>query len=135
MWRHVSSPERLADGTTRQNPLGVAYIIYTDISHMCFVNMNPNRPIWKATAPTPEEMVSGLGNDGFYAYCAAVEILAKEGFILHHTEIDKVLNAVGATRKRWVTFEGPNRVSLRIDPSQNIPPVVESTVIWERVQK
>ena len=30
MWRLVSWPQRLADGTTRQNPLRVSYIIYTD---------------------------------------------------------------------------------------------------------
>jgi hypothetical protein len=42
-------------------------------------------------------------------------------------------NFVGQTWKRWFTFDGPNRVSLRVDgPS---PPMVENTLIWERVQK
>lgn len=136
MWRLVSWPQRLADGTTRQNPMSAAYIIYTDTSHMCFVGMNPNRPKWKsATAPTPEEMTSGLGRNDFGAYCGTVEVHAKEGFILHHVEIEKSPNLVGTTRKRWFTFDGPNRVALRIDPSQNTAPVVESTLIWERVQK
>lgn len=136
MWRLVSWPQQLADGTTRQNPLSAGYLIYSDTSHMCFVAMNPSRTNWKSPAtPTPEEMVSGWGNSGFYAYCATVEIHVKEGFVLHHVEIDKIPNRVGATRKRWFTFQGPNRIALRIDPSENNPPIVESTLIWERIEK
>jgi len=136
MWRLVSWAERLADGTTIQSPLSVGYIIYTDTGHMCFAAMNPSRPKWKsAAAPTPEEIASGLGNSGFYAYCASVEVHAKEGFVLHHAEIDKSPNRIGGTRKRWFTFQGPNRIALRIDPAENNPPIVESTLIWERVQK
>jgi len=136
MWRLVSWTQRLDDGTTMQNPLSVAYIVYTDTSHMCFVAMNPSRPKWKLeAAPTPEEIESGLGNGGFYAYCATVEVHAKEGFVLHTVEIDKSPNRVGATRKRWFTFQGPNRIALRIDSSENNPRVVESTLIWERIQK
>lgn len=136
MWRLVSWPQRLADGTTRQNSESVGYIIYTDTSHMCFVAMNPSRPKWKsAVAPTQEELVSGLGSGGFYAYCGTVEVHSKEGFIIHHVEIDKSPNLVGEIRKRWFTFHGPNRVELRIDPPENAPHVLESTLIWERVQK
>ena len=136
MWRLVSRPERLADGTMKQNSRSFAYIIYTDTGHMCFVSMNPSRPNWKsANAPTTEEMVSGLVNNGFGAYCATVEVHAKEGFVLHHVEIEKSPNLVGRTRKRWFTFDGPNHLSLRIDPPELIPPIVESTLIWERVQK
>src|ERR1700722_10166013 len=73
MWRQVSFPERLANGTTRHNPLSVAYIIYTDTGHMCYVGMTPNRPRWKsAVAPTPEEALSGF--PGSYSYCGTVEI-------------------------------------------------------------
>jgi lipocalin-like protein len=140
MWRLVSWPERLADGTTRQNPLSVAYLIYTDTGHMCYVTMKPNRPRWKsANAPTPEEALSAF--PGSYGYCATVEIHAKEGFVIHHVEIDTVPNFVGTDRKRWFAFQGPNRVSLRLDkpasPRINSPtsPVVESTLIWERVVK
>jgi len=132
MWRLVSWPERLADGTTRQDPKSVAYIIYTDTGHMCYVNMDPNRPRWKsAAAPTPEEALSGI--TGLGAYCATVEIHAKEGFVIHHVEIDAVPNTVGTDRKRWFTFQGPNRLSLRTDPPT--AGTVESTLIWERVVK
>ena len=134
MWRLVSWTERLADGTTRQNPFSVAYIIYTDTGHMCYVGMNPNRPRWKLeAAPTPEEALSGI--TGLGAYCAAVEIHAKEGFVIHHVEIERSPNLVGRARKRWFTFQGQNRVSLRIDTPELISPVVESILTWERVEK
>jgi hypothetical protein len=134
MWRLVSRPERLADGTTKQNPQSVGYLIYTDNNHMCFVSMNPNRSkSQSATAPTPEEIVSWF--NGFGAYCSTVEVHAKEGFVLHHVEINNSPNGIGTTRKRWFTFDGPNRLTLKIDPSQNTPPIVESSLIFERVQK
>ncbi len=133
MWRLVSRTQRFADGTTRQNPISVAYLIYTD-GHMCYVAMNPNRPRWKSeTAPTPEEALSGI--KGFGAYCATIEIHAKEGFVVHHVEIERVPNIVGRARKRWFTFQGTNRVSLRIDTPELTSPVVEDVLIWERVAK
>jgi hypothetical protein len=132
-WRLVSWPQRMTDGTTKQNPKSVGYLIYTDDGHMCFVTMNPNRPKWKSGTPTADEMATSLGGDGFNAYCSAVEIHAKEGFVLHKVELDGNPSNVGTVRKRWFTFDGPNRLSLRID--QNGPGVTESTLIWERVQK
>jgi Lipocalin-like domain len=135
LWRLVSNPQRLADGTTRQGSNSVAYVFFdTDASHMCFVSMNPNRPRWKSeTAPTPEERLSAMM--GFGAYCAAVEIHAKEGFIVRHYELHNNPNAVGRATKRWYTFQGTNRMLLRIDSQELNPPVVESTLIWERVVK
>jgi hypothetical protein len=134
MWRLVSWPQRLADGTTRQDARSVAYLIYTDTGHMCYVAMNPNRPRWKSeSAPTPEEALSGI--TGLGAYCATVEIHAREGFVVHHVEIERSPNIVGRARKRWFTFQGTNRVSLRIDRPELTSPVVESTLIWERVVK
>ena len=135
MWRLVSNPQRLADGTMRQGSNNVAYVMFdTDAGHMCFVSMNPNRPRWKSeTAPTPEERLSVTR--GFGAYCATVEIHAKEGFIVRHYEINQNPNAVGKATKRWYTFQGTNRMSLRIDTPELNSPVVESTLIWERVVK
>src|ERR1043165_2680006 len=65
MWRLVSNPQRLADGTTRQGANNVPAIGYAffDASgkHMCFITMSPNRPTWKsAGGPTPEEAVTTL---------------------------------------------------------------------------
>jgi Lipocalin-like domain len=134
-WRLVSWPQRLADGTTRQDPKSTAYIIYTDSGHMCSVAMAPNRQPWASeAAPTGAEAVAAMGRAGLYAYCARVEIHSAEGFVLHHVEIDKSPNGVGRVRKRWFTFQGPNRVALRIDSPELVAPVVESTLIWERVQ-
>jgi len=53
--------------------------------------------------------------------------------VSHHIEIAKNPNTVGRDNKRWFTFDGPNRVALRVD--NPAPPVVESTLIWERVVK
>ena len=135
MWRLVSNPQRLADGTIRQSSNNVAYVVFdSDAGHMCYVTMNPNRPRWKSeTAPTPEERLSAM--TGFGAYCATVEIHAKEGFIVRHYELHNNPNAVGRATKRWYTFQGTNRMSLRIDSQELTPPVVESTLIWERVVK
>ena len=106
----------------------------SNATHMCFVSMNPNRPRWKSeTAPTPEEGLSAI--KGFGAYCGTVEIHAKEGFIVRHYEINQSPNAVGKVTKRWYTFQGTNRMSLRIDTPELTSPVVENTLIWERVGK
>jgi len=72
---------------------------------------------------------------GFIAYCSTVEVHPKEGFVIHHVEIENRPNLVGMARKRWFAFQGPNRVSLRIDTPELAAPVVESTLIWERVVK
>jgi hypothetical protein len=134
MWRLASWQQRLADGTTRRPANSVAYIIYTETGHMCYVAMNPNRPTWSSErAPTAEEALSGI--TGFGGYCARVDVHAKEGFVLHHVEIEKTPNIVGRTRKRWFTFEGPDRISLRVDRAELAPGVAESILTWERVRK
>lgn len=135
MWRLVSNPQRFKDGTTRQGSNNVAYAMFdADASHMCFVSMDPKRPLWKSeNAPTPEEGLSAI--KGLGAYCATIEIHAKEGFLLRHYEIYQNPNAVGKVTKRWYTFQGPNRMSLRIDPAELNPPLVENTLTWERVGK
>ncbi len=135
MWRLVSSQQRLADGTTRQSSNSIAYAFFdTEVSHMCYLNMNSDRPRWKSeAAPTLDEGLSAV--KGFSAYCATVEIHAKEGFLLRHYELNLNPNAVGKATKRWYTFQGTNRLTLRLDTPELKPPVVESTLIWERVGK
>jgi hypothetical protein len=133
IWRLVSWEQRLADGTTRQAPNSVGYIIYTDTGHICYVGINPSRPKWKSSIPTESEALSGIVGMG--AYCGTVEVHANEGFVLHHVEIERVPNNVGMVRKRWFTFDSPNRLSLRIDSPELIAPIVESTLTWERVTK
>lgn len=133
MWRLVSNPQRLADGTTREGANSMAYAFFdAHASHMCFISMNPNRPQWKSeNAPTPEQGLTAIR--GFGAYCATIEIHPKEGFLLRRYEINQNPNAVGRTTKRWYTFQGSNRMTLRVDTPELNPPVVENTLIWERL--
>jgi len=135
MWRLVSNPQRLADGTTRQGSNTVGYASFDSNGRlMCFLSMNPNRPRWKTEAtPTPEEGLSAI--QGFGAYCATIEIHPKEGFMLRHYEINQTPNVVGKETKRWYTFQGTDRMSLRVDASELNRPVIESTFVWERVAK
>ena len=55
--------------------------------------------------------------------------------MVRHYEINQTPNAVGGETKRWFTFQGRDRMSLRVDPSELNPPVVETTFVWERVVK
>jgi hypothetical protein len=135
MWRLVGNPQRLADGTTRQSSNSVGYAFFdANAGHMCFLSMNPDRPAWKAEGrPTPDEAAAALR--GFGAYCATIEINAKEGFMVRRYDLNQTPNAVGKTTKRWYTFQGANRMSLRVDAAELNAPVVESTFVWERVVK
>ena len=135
LWHLVSNPQRLADGTTREGANSVAYAFFdADAKHMCFISMNPNRPRWKSeTAPTADEALSTIR--GFGAYCATIEINPKEGFIVRQYDINQNPNAVGRTTKRWYTFQGTNRMTLRVDTPELNAPVVENILIWERVSK
>jgi hypothetical protein len=134
-WRLVSSTQRFKDDTTRENQNLAGYILYADSGHMCAVLMNRNRPNWNSeTAPTADEMKSTLSGADFSAYCSTVEVHAKEGFVLHHVELEKSPNIVGRTRKRWFTLKG-NRLTLRIDPPELPSPLVDWTLVWERVER
>jgi len=134
MWRLVSNPQRLTDGTTREGSNSVGYAFFDpNAGHMCFLSMNPDRARWKSeTTATPEEASSTIR--GFGAYCATIEIHAKEGFMVRHYDINQNPNAVGKATTRWYTFEGPDRMSLRVDSAELNRPVVESAFVWERVK-
>ena len=131
-WRLVSWTQRLADGSLRDAPRSSGRIIYADSGHMCWTGIDPNRPQWEVlSAPTESELASAYR--GMRAYCAAVEVNLSEGYVLHHVEIARLPHAVGITRKRWFTLEGENRLVLSVDAAELAPPVVESTLIWERL--
>jgi hypothetical protein len=131
-WRLVSWDERLADGTTRHNPRTVGSLIYSDSGRMCAVIMDPNRPSWRGR---PDDAQVRTAWDGFVAYCGAYEVNAAEGFVVHHVDLEKSPAIVGAKRKRWFTFDGPNRLVLRIDQPENVGTIAESRLIWERVTR
>jgi hypothetical protein len=134
MWRLVSNPQRLTDGTTREGPNTVGYAFFdANAGRMCFLSMNPKRPPWKSeSTPTAEEGLSAIR--GFGAYCATIEIHANEGFMVRHYEINQTPNAVGRTTKRWYAFQGTDRMLLRVDASELNPPLAENTFVWERVK-
>lgn len=129
-WRLVSWTERLADGTSRRNPRSVGSLMYSDSGRMCGVIMDPDRPAWKSRRPEDAEVRAAF--DGFVAYCGTYELHAADGFVVHHVDIEKSPSSVGITRKRWVQFLGPNRLSLRIDPAENGANVAESVLVWQR---
>jgi hypothetical protein len=45
-WRLVSWEARLADGSTRKNPMSTGSLIYSDSGRMCAMLMDPNRAKW-----------------------------------------------------------------------------------------
>jgi len=131
-WRLVSWTERLVDGSTRPNAQTVGYLIYTDAGRMCAMFMDPNRPKWnEPRAPTGTEALSAIS--GMTSYCGTYEINPRDGFIIHHVEIETRPNLVGLARRRLFSFEGNDRLILRVDPSET-PGIVSATLVWERVQ-
>lgn len=133
MWRLVGWTQRSADGTVRDGQTDVGYLVYTDVNRMCAVMMDSKRPKWTPGAPpTVPDAVARFA--GFISYCARVEVNAKEGFVLHHVDVERSPNIVGTIRKRWFTFEGPNRLVLKVDAAE-LGTQLESRLVWERVQK
>jgi hypothetical protein len=133
MWRLVSWTQRTTDGTSLPGPTDAGYLVYSDVDRMCAVMMDSKRPRWAPGAPaTVEQAVARFS--GFISYCAAVEVDAKAGFLLHHVDVERSPNIVGTTRKRWFRFESPNRLVLRIDAAELGAGLTESALVWERVQ-
>lgn len=137
MWRLVSTSVHRADGTVRPSQLSVGYVIYTDTNHMCAVLMDPGRPKWTTTSNpyvnTTSEAEALTAITGFDGYCSTIDVHAREGYVIHNVEVAVRPNLVSKPRKRWFTFDGPNQVTLRIDPAELSPPVTEYSFTWERV--
>lgn len=133
-WRFVSSTQRLADGTTRPDPQtgpkGVGYLIYTKTGQVCVVVGNSERPRWQSPqTPTEGEVRNAF--DGFTAYAGTFQVNEAERSVVHHIEIDRVPNSVGAERKRFCSLAG-NRLTLKAAPP--LPAgVQEWSIVWERV--
>jgi hypothetical protein len=131
-WRLVSWEARLADGTIRRNPMNTGSLIYSDSGQMCAVIMNPDRAKWSGR---PDDVQVRAAWDGVVAYCGSYDVHGAEGFVLHHVDLEKTPSIVGTTRKRWFTFDAAGRLTLRVDPAENGPNVVESRLVWERVSR
>ena len=72
---------------------------------------------------------------GINAYCATLEINAKEGFMDRRYDINQNPNVVGKASRRWYSFQGSDRMTLRVEAAELTKPVVETLFIWERVTK
>ena len=132
LWRLTAAYQQLTDGTIRKDPLSVGYLVYADTVHVCFVAMNPDRPQSASTSPTPAEALESLRD--LSAYCATVEVHAREGYVLHHVEIGRA-TSIGAVRKRFFKFDGPDRLTLKVDSAELGTGIAEGVLIWERVKK
>ena len=131
-WNLVSWELRLEDGSTRPHRWNLGSLIYSDSGRMCWVGMEANRPTWReGSDPTNAEIIEAF--QGVASYCARVEVNADQGFVLHHVDLGQYPNDHGIVRKRWFSFDGADRLVLTIDPAELSPPVVESTLVWERV--
>jgi len=133
-WRLVSWESELEDGTTRQDPRSVGYIMYSDTGHMCYLSMDPNRPKWGSwsdpSGPEARSAIMGIG-----AYCGRVEIDVEQSLVFHHVEIEKVPNNVGVTRRRHFEFLSPDLLALSVNDREDLPPeVVRVRLLWERVK-
>jgi hypothetical protein len=133
-WRLVNWTQHLADGTERPAATDAGILIYTEVNRMCAMIMDSRRAKW---APGPPASVEDAvrRNAGYVSYCATVELNAKEGFILHHVDLERNPNVIGTTRKRWFSFQGPDTLRLRIDAAELPASVKESVLVWQRVVK
>lgn len=134
VWRLVSWTQSGVDGSTRPGLTDVGNLIYTDANRMCAVMMDSKRPRWTPGPPASVDQAVARFS-GFISYCARVEVHAREGFVLHHVDLERSPNIVGTIRKRWFSFDGPNRLTLRIDAAELGPTVKDSTLVWERILK
>ena len=69
---------------------------------------------------------------------AALEVAyagSKGTHLQRRYDINQNPNAVGKATRRWYTFQGPDRMTLRVDAAELTDPVVETLFIWERVAK
>jgi len=131
-WRLVSWTETLADGTARPSAAGNQGDLVYSVDHMCAVIQNSQRKGW--SGPPADLADATLRLTGVIGYCAKVDVHASEGYLLHTVDIDFNPRNIGIVRKRWFTFDGPDRLSLRIDSAETQRNVLKSVLVWERVR-
>jgi hypothetical protein len=134
-WSLVSWETELEDGTTRQDPRSVGYIMYSDTGHMCYLSMDPERPDWGTWSdPTSSEARSAIMGIG--AYCGGFEVDEEMGLVFHQVKVEKVPNNVGILRRRHYEFLPADRLALTVEDREDLPPeVVRVRLLWERVSR
>ncbi len=131
-WKLVSWTQRMSDGTTRPSQFDAGNILYSSSGRMCAVLQNSKRQKWQGAPKTLEDATAR--STGFVTYCARVELNAAQGFVLHHVDMDFNPSTVGTIRKRFFSFDGPDRLTLKIDRGELQKGMEESALVWERVR-
>ncbi len=137
LWKLVRIEVRQPDGQVAPDPdLGphaVGYIFYDATGHMGVQLMNPDRPKWKSDdEPTRDEAMTTVA--GFEAYSGTYDVDAKQGYVVHHTQLSLDPNKVGRDRKRKFEMSG-NQLRLTPPPFKTMSGVtVEETLVWQRVR-
>jgi hypothetical protein len=132
-WNLVSWTETLADGTTRRAATDLGNIMFSESGRMCATLASSKRQKWTGTPASVEEAVART--TGFIAYCGQVEFHAQDGFVVYTDDLDFNPRSVGAVRKRWFTFDGPDRLTLKIDKAELGAALQNSILVWERAHK
>jgi hypothetical protein len=130
-WRLASWTETLSNGTKRPAATDVGNIMFSESGRMCAVLASSTRPKWTGAPASIEDAVARTS--GFITYCAQVEFHA-EGFVVYTDDLDFNPRSVGAVRKRWFTFDGPDRLTLSIDKAELASGVQSSVLVWERAR-
>ena len=134
MWRLVSWTERLADGDGEaKSAQRRLYCLHRYRSHVLCQHESESAPMEVGSrADTGRGFVC---DHGPWRLLRHGRDSCERGICHPSRGGRETPNFVGRARKRWFTFEGPNRVSLRIDTPELTSPVVESILTWERVVK
>jgi hypothetical protein len=134
VWRLVSLREAWDDGPAGDSsdfgPSPAGTIVYTASGHVSVSFMDPRRPRWASeTDPTDADLAAAAR--GYSGYAGRYEVDEGERCVLHHVETALIPNRVGATLKRFYSFEG-DRLVLRPPRFGRGGHAIERTLVWER---
>jgi hypothetical protein len=74
------------------------------------------------------------GVDGFASYFGRWELVASEGYVIHHEDGNLNPAQIGQAAKRYFSFDAQGRLSLATPPARNAEGRAVSTVfVWERL--
>lgn len=74
------------------------------------------------------------GVDGFASYFGRWELVASEGYVVHHEDGNLNPAQIGQAAKRYFSFDAQGHLSLATPPARNAEGRAVSTVfVWERL--
>ena len=105
----------------------VGYLIYDPAGYMGVTLMQPDRALYAAENPTPDEALAALRT--YTSYFGRYTVNEADGYVTHHLEGSFNPRGTGADNQRFYRFED-NRLVLQ-------PPVsdtgIRSEISWERL--